>query len=185
MGGGASASRRSSLPGTTQEVAARLDLRTDQHDENETVRDAEDGTPRSTSLRLNRAMTEALQQSDYEACAALGGQMVDIPGVPWGSVSEADDGDHRILSAVEKPNRAVLAAVCNSKAVSLKGIGRVNDVKYYQELARMFASSLGPAGTASKATVDAAAHAMQLQLQLRHSPCSRQQSGRRRQSSSF
>ena len=95
----------------------------------------------------------------------------------------ADDGDHRILSAVEKPNRAVLAAVCNSKAVSLKGIGRVNDVKYYQELARMFASSLGPAGTASKATVDAAAHAMQ--LQLRHSPCSRQQSGRRRQSSSF
>ena len=186
MGAAPSVRRRSSLPIPAPESAdAEMELVNWRADEasraDETSGEQHDSggrTPRSRSVLLNRAMTEALQRNDIDECASLGQQLIEVP-VQW--VTE-ENGEHtgRVqLSTVDKPNRAILAAVCNAKAVRFERTGLFHDARYARKLAAMFASSLGPAECQSKATVDSARDARELRMRSSRQP------GHRRQSSGF
>lgn len=189
MGAGASnVKRRRSLPvaatkhGTGGEERAELELvgRDETTNRPAELMEAElhagvDGnTPRSKSVLLNRAMTEALRRNNIDECATLGRELLEMP-VQW--VAEQEGEHHKpMLSKVDKPNRAILAAVCGVKAAQCERRGLLDDARYARKLAAMFASSLGPAECLSKATVDCARDAYA--LQVRHG----RESGLRRQS---
>lgn len=184
MGAGSSVRRRASLPIATSQLAPPRGLVEDEthdtdgagHETQEAAEEYEDGNPRTRSMLLNHAMTEALQRNDVGACAALGRQLMEVP-VEWIVQGNGENAGLVHLSTLDKPNRAVLAAVCGVKASGLQRRGLCDDAQYVRKLATMFASSLGPAECFSKATVDSALDAYALRMR------NGRERGRRRQSS--
>jgi hypothetical protein len=96
--------------------------------------------------------------------------------VQWIAEENGESAGLVQLSTVDKPNRAILAAVCGAKAVTLERTGLWYDARYARKLAAMFASSLGPADCRSKATVDSARDACELRVWNRREPSHRRQS---------
>ena len=186
MGAAPSVQRRSSLPISAPEIAdAEMELIDWRADEPSRTGETdgeqhESGgrTPRSRSALLNRAMTEALQRDNIDECASLGQQLIEMP-VQWVTEENGEHAGRVQLSTVDKPNRAILAAVCGAMAVRFERTGLWHDARYARKLAAMFASSLGPAECRSKATVDSARDACELRMRSNRQP------GRRRQSSGF
>lgn len=182
MGAGASGRRRGSLPlAVTPEVAARqerLEL-AGMGDETLCTRpkgveeniEADDNTPRSKSILLNRAMTEALRRNNIDECATLGRELMEMP-VQWLAKESGEENGRPMLSKVDKPNRAILAAVCGAKAAKFEQRGWYHDAQYARKLAAMFASSLGPAECLSKeASTGARASETELLITTRRYTC--------------
>jgi len=145
--------------------AARARLRglapEEEEEDDETAEEEIEDTPRAASRRLNLAMSEALRHQDFPTCASVGNQLAELRGVRWLESSDAENALSPIAT-VDKPNRAVLAAVCGAKAAEVQRSHAERE--YFRMVGAMFAASLGPQGVCSKATVAAARDAQSMSV---------------------